>query len=370
MIYKDTLREPEFLKLAAERDICVSLYFPTTRVSQDANAERIQLKNAARIGFAEAESIADKNQMRAMEALVDELHDDEEFWAHQAYGLGVLITPKSIRTYRLGYSVETAAEVSDRFYLKPLVPTLRPKSAWVLAISHKFVKLFEFTTARELVPVNVPNLPADFSDATGRAVQMDRAAARRLEGEEGHRALQTQFVRAIENAVRPVVSGSHVPLILAASADLQAIYRRLNHYDQLSEESISGNFENANLEDLRKAVVPIAMKLRQDRVDNWVEQFEQRKNDNRAISDLATIARLASQGQVSHLLVDADAMQYGTVDDEGNLKLSDLRDAATYDVIDEVMTRAMQAGAEVLAVRKGEDAPEALMPIAAILRWA
>lgn len=370
MIYRDSIREKEFLRLAAERGVCVSIFLPTTRLTQEAQGDRIQLKNLAKEALAQAETIADKRAIRDMQSHLDELEADDDFWAHQAYGLGVLVTPEKIRTYRLAYAVDSAAEVSDRFYLKPLVPALRPKSAYVLALAQKAVKFYEFTPARELVEVKVPDLLADFSDATGRTQQRDKAPARKLEGEEGHKVLLTQFLRAVEKAVRPVVSGSHVPLVLAATAELQAIYRSLNHYDLLADESFDGSPDNLPEEDLRKAMIPIVQKLRQDRVDRWVEQYEQRKNDNRAIADMATIAKLASQGQVSDLLVDADQVQYGTVGEAGALTLTDERSAESYDVIDEIMVRVMEAGGEVLAVRKGEDAPEALMPMAAVLRWA
>lgn len=63
-------------------------------------------------------------------------------------------------------------------------------------------------------------------------------------------------------------------------------------------------------------------------------------------------------------------MQYGQLDERGKLSLTPERSAESYDVIDETIVRVMQAGGEVLAVRRDERAPAELMPIAAVLRWA
>lgn len=370
MLYKDSLNTDEFVVLAQERGVCVSLYLPTTPLTQDSQADRIVLKNLAKEALGQAEAIADGSAVRAMSDMLEDLHDDDEFWSRQAYGLGVLLTPQRIRTYRLAYAVDEAAEVSDRFHLKPLVPTLRPQSAWVLAISQKSVNLYEFTPSQELVDHPVPDIPKDFSDATGRTLQRDRAPARRLSGDEGHKVLQTQFIRAVEAGVRPVVRGSGAPLVLASTSELQAIYRSVNHYAQLSDESVVGSVENLPLEDLRQSVVPLVNQLRQARIDNWSARYDQHKNENRAINDLASIARLASHGQVASLLVDADAVQYGVINPDGSFQLAEQRSAATYDLLDEVTARVIEHGGDVLAVRKAEEAPEALRPIAAILRWA
>lgn len=370
MLYKDSLHHDEFVGLAQERGVCAALYLPTTPLTQGAQSDRIVLKNLGKQALDQIEAIADKRAVQSMQDMIDHLQDDDEFWAHQAYGLAVLLTPDRIRTYRLAYSVDKAAEVSDRFHLKPLLPTLRPQSAWVLAISQKSVKLYEFLPSQELFERLVPNMPKDFGHATGRTLQRDRAPSRRLSGDEGHKVLQTQFIRAVESSVRQVVGGSGVPLILATTGELQAIYRGLNHYDLLAEESVDGSVENLSIEDLRKSVVPLVRDLRQARIEHWSTRYEEHKSGNRAIADLATIARLASQGQVATLLVDADAVQYGRIESDGSLRFSEQRSATTYDLLDEVTARVMEHGGAVLAVRKNEKAPEDLMPIAAILRWA
>jgi hypothetical protein len=53
-----------------------------------------------------------------------ELHDDDVFWAYLADGLAVFAAPDEVRTFRLPIAPPQAVEVSDRFYIKPLVPLM------------------------------------------------------------------------------------------------------------------------------------------------------------------------------------------------------------------------------------------------------
>lgn len=369
MLYKDTIRDAELLKLAEQRGVCVSIYLPSSPVTHDADGARIQLKTLGRDALRQAASQVDRRELQAMEDALADLDEDNVFWAYQAYGLAVLLTPDTIRTYRIAYKVKTAAEVSDRFYLKPLLPALRPQSACLLALAQNSVKLYEFTAAKELIEVDILDLPKDFSVAARRLAQRDSAGARRLEGNDAAKTLTRQFVREVEKAVRRTVGGSHAALVLAATTELQAMYRASNGYELLADEAVTGSPENVSDEDLRQSMLPIVAGLRAERIARWVDDYEQRRSAARTSTDLATIARLATQGQVSHLLVDADAVQYGALGDDGALELAGRRGPDAYDVYDEIAVRVLQGGGEVLAVRKEEDAPSALMPIAAILRW-
>jgi len=370
MLYKDTIREKQFLKLAAQRGVCVSVFLPTTPLTQDAQADRIVLKNLTKEAMEQAEAIADKRQIQAMTGYLEELQEDDEFWEFQANGLGILVTPESIKTYRLAYAVEEAAEAGNRFYLKPLMSALQPMSAYVLAISQKSVKLYEFTAAQELEPLDVSDLPADFSEVTKRTLQRDRAPAGRLQGDEGAEILQRQFLRAVEKAVRPVVSGSNMPLILATTQEFQAMYRSLNGYDMLADKGADGSPQGLPEEEIRQAIPPIVRELRQERIQHWCDLYYQRQSESRAIADLAMIAKFATRGQVSHLLVEVDFVQYGTLSDTGEMTLSDTPSAETYDVINEIVIRVIENGGEFLGVLTEADAPKELMPMAAVLRWA
>ena len=370
MLYSDPITTQDFLALCQERGTCVSLYLPTTPVTQDTQADRINLSNLITAATEQALAIATKTEVAEIEEQLLDLLDDDDFWSHQANGLGILVTPARLVTYRLVYSVESLAEVSDRFHLKPLIPAFQPKTAFVLAISQKSVNLYEFTPNHELITLSVEDLPADFSAVTNRTLQRDAAPSGRLQGGEGKKVLQRQFVRAIDQAMRPVMTGSNVPLILATTSDLQALYRSVSNYSMLVEEAVTGSVENLPMPELTESVKPIVQNLRHQRLESWEQEFQQRSNESRASSDLTTIAKLASRGQVAKLLVDTDSTIYGSLDDNGSLTLAEGRSGESYGVMDEIINRVMLNGGEVLGVRQDDPEVGSLLPISAILRWA
>src|SRR5262249_45487166 len=97
------------------------------------------------------------------------------------------------------------------------------------------------------------------------------------------------------------------------------------------------------------------------------EAFAARFHEDRASSDVATVARAATAGAVDTLLANIDEKVPGLVDEEtGALPLAAEDDAASYGVIDEIARRVLLSGGRVLAVRRG-DLPEPT-PLAAILR--
>jgi hypothetical protein len=64
-----------------------------------------------------------------------------------------------------------------------------------------------------------------------------------------------QYARQIDQALRPVLAGPGLPLILAASELLDAIYRSVNSYPGLAADGIAGNPETATAAELAYGVV-------------------------------------------------------------------------------------------------------------------
>jgi hypothetical protein len=368
MIHRDPFTQADFQRLNARRGLCISIYLPTSRVTQDTKKDRIVLKNLIEEATVQAGHVSDKREVAAAAERLLDLLDDEAFWAHQANGLAVLSSSERLETYRLAFDVLPMAEVSDRLHLKPLLPALTPKAAYVLAISQKSVRFFEFTPSLELVEIKVEGLPKDFSDATGRTLQRDGAPARRLEGDEGKKVLQRQFVRAIERAMRPVLKHESQSLLLATTVELQAMYSEANTYPHLADISYQGSVENLPLPDLAGQIEPLVADLRDRRLKAWEAEYTRFQSHGRAHTDLSTIGKAATFGQVATVLVDAESLGYGTIDDNGTIIKAGERGPGTYDLVDEIASRVIEHGGEVLAIRRDEQVSNHLKPMAAILR--
>jgi hypothetical protein len=300
---------------------------------------------------------------------LDALVEDDDFWAEQARSLAVFASPGATRTFRLPNRLSSVVEVGDRFYVKPLLRAVTfPQAAFVLALAAGSVRLVEVTREGPPFTVDVPDLPSDAASAAGKASIGDRSPSARLQGSEGQKVRLRQFARKVDQALRGVLTGLELPLILAAAEPLESIYRSRNSYPHLVERGIPGNPETASDEDLAAAARTVLDGVYADELAAIGELFELRLAHDRASTDVATVARAATYGAVDTLLVDIEEKLPGQVaEDTGAVTFAE-DDAVSYGVVDEVARRVLLSGGRVLAVR-GPDMPGG-GPLAAILRYA
>ena len=76
--------------------------------------------------------------------------------------------------------------------------------------------------------------PKDAAAAVGKSSINDRSPSGRIQGSEGKKVRLRQFARQVDQALRGLLAGSEVPLVLATAATLGPIYRSVNSYPHLA----------------------------------------------------------------------------------------------------------------------------------------
>ena len=372
MLHVDIPSLADLKALASHRgDICVSIYLRTSPLTHMTAGNRIELKNLTSEAARQLEAAeADKRRVGAIVELLYDLVDDDEFWRSQARSLAVFATPDNIRTFRVPNALESIVEVSDRFHLKPLIRAVTfPNACFVLALAEGAVRVVEVSADLPAMQVKVEDMPKDAASAVGRATVNDRTASGRIQGAEGQKTLLTQFARKVDAALRPVLTGSEIPLLLAATQPLAPIYRTVNTYAHLAATGIDGSPSSLTDAQLAERARAVLDGLYRDELAEWKSLFAERENSDRATTDIARAARAATYGAVEMMLVDIDEVLSGTVDEtNGAVTFSAAPDAKDYGVVDEIASRVLRAGGRVLGVRKA-DIPDG-KPLAAILRYA
>jgi hypothetical protein len=355
--------------LEAREPWSVSIYFPTSPSSRG-DPERIELKNLAGEAVRQLEQAgAERNDVVAIEEEVADLIDDDEFWRYQARSLALFLTPTRSTTYRLPHNLTSMVEVSDRFHLKPLLRAQTfPHTAFVLALSQGNVRLVEIAPELDPAEVAVPDLPSDVASAVGKSSIRDRAPSRKIQGSEGQKTRIRQYARQIDQALRPLLSGLDVPLILAATEPLDSIYRSVNTYPHLLATTIPGNPDSSSDADLAVSARQVLDDLYATELRTIQATYGQRLAQRRASADIADIGRAATYGLVDTVLVDIDQSVPGYIDENGAVTFDDTDDAVNYGVVDEIARRVWLNGGRVLAVRP-DDIP-GKGAVAAILRYA
>jgi Bacterial archaeo-eukaryotic release factor family 11 len=348
----------------------VSIYLATDPAS-NGDAERIDLKTLAGQASSQLrDSGAGAKVVRQFEDEIGYLHEDDGFWRYQARSLAAFATPQWLITFRLPNRLLSQVEVSDRFHVRPLLRTLTfPHVAFVLALALGSVRVVEVTPDLDPARIDVTDLPADVAGAVGKSSIADRAPDRRIQGSEGQKIRMRQYARQVDRALRPLLNGLEVPLILAATEPIESIYRSVNTYPHLLARGISGNPEAVSDAELAAGTRTILDDLYATQLREIQDLYARRLADGRALADVAEVARAATFGAVETLLVDIDAAVPGTVDEQtGAVTFAPSPTGDVHDVTDEITRRAWLTDARVLAVRS-DDIP-GHGPVAAILRYA
>jgi Bacterial archaeo-eukaryotic release factor family 11 len=347
----------------------VSIYLPTDPASAG-QAERIELKNLAAQAERQLGALGTaKPDLAEVAAAFADLIDDQGFWRYQARSLAVFVTPGTVRTFRLPNRLVSLVEVSDRFHVKPLLRSVTfPQVAFVLALTQNSVRLLEVVADLPPWEVAVPDLPASAADAVGQSSIKGRAPRRKIQGSEGQKVRLGQYSRRIDQALRPLLSGLDVPLILAAAEPIDSIFRSVNTYPYLAPTTIPGSPETVPDADLIVSARSVLDELYAKELEALHELYQRRSSEGRATQDIAEVARFATYGAVDTVFIDIDEVIPGAIDEtSGLVTFSATADAVSYGVVDEIARRVWLSGGRVLAVRR-DDVP-GKDSLAAILRY-
>ena len=368
-LHTDIPSADDIRQLVAHRDpASVSIYVSTSPTSTDNEAARLELKNAVRDAVRQLEdNESDRAAADAISSFSQNLLTDGRFWSHASNSLAVFLTPERIQTYRLPNKLSPTMQVSDRFHLKPLLRAVTfPHAAFVLALSQKSARLVEVTRDAPARQVQLENLPQNI-DAAVPALEDGRESTRRPADLQRDRVRLEQYSRAVDRALRPLFTGTQTPLILAAAEPLASTFRSVSSRPNLASQMIPGNPEARTDAELAEAARKVLDQKYSEDIAAIRRQILDEYPRSRVALDLQHVARAATFGAVETLLVDIDAHQPGLLDHHTGAITFSRGDAEDYGVGDEIVRRALQTGAHVLAVR-AEDVPGDAQ-VAALLRY-
>lgn len=370
MLHIDIPTSATLRQLAAHRsEGSVTVYLTTGTLPEEAERARIELGNLRDEAVRQLSEVG--TSRAAIDELVealDELAEDHPFWSHQSETLAVFAADGVVRSFRLPNRLPTQLEVADRFLIKPLVRALTfPHAAFVLALSQNEVRLVELSADLGAHRVDVAGLPESAADVAGKSSISGRSAAGRIQGSEGQKVRMRQYSRAVETALRPLLNGTDVPLILAAAQPINAIYRSVNSYHHLAAESVHGNPEEASDAEIGEAARPVLDGIYAQQLTSLQGEYAEAFSRGNASADLSDVARAATYGAIDTLLFDFESSATGFIDEAGVITFAEEDDAITYGVIDEIVRRALSTGTRILAVRADDMPVES--PVAATFRF-
>ncbi|MDY7034692.1 MAG: hypothetical protein SV375_00820 [Thermodesulfobacteriota bacterium] len=359
---------------------CVSIYMPSDRTNAEKN--RIRFKNL----FGEAEKmmaamgIGDVDMAEGLKP-ARRLLEDQTFWQHQSDGLALFLSDERFETYRLPVAFEEAAVVTDRFYIKPLVPFITSDARFfVLAVSQSFVRLFQCTRQeiQEVEPEEMPKGLAEtlkyddpekqlqFHTGTG-GTGGKRPAVFHGQGVGADDAKDRilRYFREIDKWLCVAMRREGGPLILAGVDYLFPIYREANSYPHLLEQDILGNPDEMKEKELHDKAWDLMEPHIKKVQDDAVGRYQDLVGTGKTSKDLKEIVAAAVYGQVAVLFVARGIQQWGRFDPESDrVDIHQTQRPGDEDLLDLAALETLLKGGEVYVIKRQkvpEDAPAAAL---------
>lgn len=361
--------------------LCVSIYLSTEKAGQETRQNSIRFKSLLQ----EAESKLVDSELTTSEAeeFLQEakaLIDNYDFWQHQAEGLACFLTQNEARYYRLPQSFSELVEISDRFYLKPLLPLItRDNEFYLLALAQNEIRLFK-GNKYSLQQLNLPeNVPASLAEALryedpekqlqSHSIRSDRAIFHgQGVGTSDNKNEILRYFQQIDRGLNSLLEQESIPLILAGVDYLLPIYQEANSYAQLLSEGVTGNPEHLSPIELHQKAEPV-IQSHFDRIKQQAKkQYQELLNTKQANADLKQIIPAAYHGQVDTLFIATDLHCWGKFKPETNsIQIDNSSTQDNLDLLDFAAVNTFLQGGMVYLMPK-EQMPNA-ESVAGIFRY-
>lgn len=356
-------------ELTKHRDLAsVSIYLPSTPITRDVDAVQLALKTATSSVHSQLSDLGvPKMHIDEVVKTLEDFQSRREFWEYQGNSLAIFVAPGTVHSFRLATSLQSRIDVGDRFDVGPLLRSVTfANNGYVLSITEGRTQLLELSADTPAVEIDL-DISDDIDGVLDDPKYQGRFDQHRADGTTGDRIERERYCRLVQDAVLAHIAESTLPLIVAASRDLEPAYRAVNTYRHLLEHGIEANPEALSVDDLTTRARKILDDHYANTLAEWRELFGTRQAHGLATSQLSEVARAATASGVESLLFDMDSTQEGSIDDAGVVHEVSEPDAENYGIVDEIAARVLRSGGTVKAVR-ATDLPDNT-PVAAMLRF-
>jgi hypothetical protein len=388
----DLLSIDELKTLTGDKPFpALTITMPTIRAGAETQQNSTRFKNLLRQveDRLQSSGMAGEHAKKYLRPALD-LMNDGEFWQHQSDGLVVYLTPEEFHHYRVPLNMEEAVILGGHYHLKPLLPLFSAQGQfYLMALSQDEVRLYKGTRF-SVDEIEVKDMPESLADALQwddpeKSLQVHDASWGPVDGgasdprgiyhghgagKDDHKDRILRYFHQIANALEDFLGDDTAPLVLIGVDYLHPIYRQVNRYKHLLDESVETSPKVLGPEELHSLtweLVKPRFEADQKQASDLYHQ-QAGMDTGRAANDLSEIVLAAYQGRVEQLFVPLGVEQWGTVDwSSGEIEFHEEQTMENVDLYDLAAVQTLLNGGEVYAV-----APEEISetsPSMAVLRY-
>lgn len=371
----------DILNLAEkEQDACVSIYMPTHKMGVEVQQDPIRLKNL----LAEAKKQLKEWEVKEqkIDAMLEEpkkLLDNSLFWQHNDQGLAIFISEDDFDYYRIPHEFKERIMVNDHYLITPLIPMITKEGTFcVLALSQKNVRLLRCTRGRfeevelEESPTNMEEFQKFDEYEKSMSVPSSTRGRESMFHGWGDAAIEhpavENYLKHIENEVTKKLRTWRDPLILAGVEEALAVYRDVNHYSRLMDDTITENPDPKSNEKIKNEAWEIIQSYFLQDMYEDMERYGDLIGSDKQSDNLTEIVEAAFYGKIDSLFVPIGEHSWGWFDEERDVvHHSKGPETRNHDLINMAAIKTLTQSGDVYALNKDE------MPnnssIAAIFRY-
>lgn len=341
---------------------CVSIYMQTHRAGADTKQDPIRFKNLLNQTRQKLllQGSADADQLLKP---LRKLENDVEFWRHQRDALALFASKDFFQYFRLPIEVPELILVADRFHTRPLIPLFfADQRFFVLTLGLKSVQLFEGNSF-SLDEVVVPGLPESFKETlAGLEIADDLQGHSNGPGSVSSQAIFhghdpsdldkiriEKHLRNIGSAIDGALKDQKAPLLLYGVEYLVSMYKTVNSYSNLLQESLTGSSDRIVISDLYRDAKSIVEPYLKKSTVSLVAQYKEQLGTGLASSSNEKILPAAKHGRLEALLVNDSGQLWGAFDVESNqVRIDQLQNDGNEDLVNLAAAECILNGGTVV----------------------
>jgi hypothetical protein len=293
-------------------------------------------------------------------------------------------SPDTFRVTWVEEPVKPRAVAGPHFYVRPLLPELtRHKAFYLLALSKKNVRMLRCTLrASEEIPFSTgtatnfedwmntakPDHLAAKSAATGPSSGGSRGPMSTTSyGRETQDEYVAHFLRQLDRGVNEMLRGRTEPLVVAAVEHELQLYREINTYPHLAEESVQGAPNGLKSGEMHARAINALLRCYENKVDGALAEYDHKVGGG-ATNRLKEVLKAAHEGRVLTLVVSDSLETTGSFDENTyTMKGRETGASGDEDLVNDAVVQTILHAGQVLVAPNGKMPNGA--PAAAIYRF-
>lgn len=372
----ETLKE----LIQCQESPCISIYMSTEAVHR---GEFKKLKIGFKNLLQEVEQKLKENwgfkqrQIDKLLASPKKLVEDNSFWQEQKEGLAVFVSEKRFDYYKLSVDIYDKTHLSSNFNIKQLITEIYDNQKYyLLALSPNYNQLYR-GTRNELEKLEVEELPTNIkeylnldAEAAEKYQSISSAGASTFFHGQGAAADDDnedliRYLKEIDRVIKLKLKEDS-PLLIAGDDNLFSLYKKINTYDNLLSNNLSGNAKDMNKNKLQekawKIIQPsLAADLNEDKA-----RYLELQAGNQSGAGLEEVIEAAHHGKIDILFLNKKAEKNGVFNkDEHEIEFKENNE--DYDLYNFAVFETILKGGEVHSLEKEKMPGEE--DIAAIYRY-